>query len=154
MDIVDEYERADALVDLACHRPEVLPQALEATLKIDTERNPNEALLKLVNQFPDIFPQALQSALIFFNTHSASKLIDLAKNVPETYLAKAVEASQDIEHEFARAQFLKSLIEKLPEALFSSFIQFAKTIQNRFYCIQILSELADRFPEPTLKVLL
>jgi Cdc6-like AAA superfamily ATPase len=154
MDIVDEYERADALVDLACHLPEVLPQALEATLKIDIERNPNEALLKLVNQFPDIFPRALQSALIFFTTHSASKLIDLAKSVPETYLAEAVEASQDIEHEFARAQFLKSLIEKLPEALLSSFIQFAKTIQNRFYCIQILSELADKFPEPTLKVLL
>jgi hypothetical protein len=154
LDIFDEYERAEALVELACHLPEVLPQALQATLKIDVERNPNEALLKLVNRFPQVFPQVLESALIFFETHSISKLVDLAKSLPENDLAKAVEVSQQIEPEFARAQFLKSLTKKLPETLLSNFIQSTKTIQNKLYCIQILGELADIFPVITFNVLL
>ena len=154
LDIFDEYERAEALVELACHLPKVLPQALQAALKVDIERDPNEALLKLVNRFPKVFPQALQSALIFFDTHSASKLVALAKSLPKNYLDKAVKLSQDIEHEFARTQFLKSLAKKLPETLLSSFIQSIKKIKNPFYCIQIISELADRFPEPTFNVLL
>ena len=116
----DEYWRADALIALTAHFPEVLPEALNAAKAIQDEEYRAEALKELASHLPEVLlHQALDYARGLGDEQDrAEALILFVFNLPEVFLdQELLSYVPRIGHEYLQHYTLLGLAPHFPELL-------------------------------------
>lgn len=120
--IKDKQNRAQNLRILAPLFPELWPEALQTARKIKNCENRACALGQLTSEFPERWPEAIQTARKIKNKRTRiDVLTDLAAKAPETFLAQALQVTQEILREYSPQEYQRArLLRKATEFYYES----------------------------------
>ncbi|NEO69075.1 NB-ARC domain-containing protein [Moorena sp. SIO3H5] len=148
----DEYWRADALIALTAHFPEVLPEALNAAKAIQDEEYREEALKELASHLPEVLlHQALDYARGLGDEQDrAEALILFVFDLPEVFLDKEVlRYVTGIGHEYLQRYALIGLVPHFPELL-PETLDYFRALESESERAEALIALAPHFPQGLL----
>ncbi|AOX04457.1 hypothetical protein BJP34_21915 [Moorena producens PAL-8-15-08-1] len=148
----DEYWRADALIALTAHFPEVLPEALNAAKAIQDQEYRAEALKELASHLPEVLlHQALDYARGLGNEQDrAEALILFVFNLPEVFLDQEVlRYVPRIGHEYLQRYALIGLVPHFPELL-PETLDYFRALESESERAEALIALAPHFPQGLL----
>ncbi|NEO77787.1 MAG: hypothetical protein F6J99_16705 [Moorea sp. SIO4G3] len=148
----DEYWRADALIALTAHFPEVLPEALNAAKAIQDQEYRAEALKELASHLPEVLlHQALDYARGLGDEQDrAEALILFVFDLPEVFLDKEVlRYVTGIGHEYLQRYALLGLVPHFPELL-PETLDYFRALESESERAEALIALAPHFPQGLL----
>ena len=150
-EIQSDYERADALSNLAFILPELLPEALAAAREIQSKEYRAKALSSLASILPELLPEALAAVWeIRYEFPFINALSRLAPILPPDLLPEALAAVWAIQNDTNRADALSGLAPFLPPDLLPEALAATREIQSEYVRANALSSLAPFLPPDLL----
>ena len=137
-----EYSRANALIALAKHDPELYEEALAVTRAIQDESSRSSALRALAEHDPELYEEASAVTRAIQEESSRSDALSaLAEHHPELY-EEALAVTRAIQEESSRSDELRALAEHHPE-LYEEALAVTRAIQDESSRSFALRELAE-----------
>jgi ribosomal protein L17 len=154
-EIQDEYDRANALMNLAEKMPELFPEALAAAREIQSEFNRHQVLKRLTEKLPpELFPEVLAAASeIQSEQIRAFALEYLAEKLPPELFPKVLAAAREIQ-DVSTYISIDGFAVKLPPELIPEALAAARETQSENFRVRTLSSFADNLPPELLPEIL